>query len=49
MDDTSSSLKSVPFRLDKHVDYAAASVVSKMLIQKDIGNVTLFAFDAGWD
>ena len=29
------------------VDYQAGSVVSKQLIKKDIGNVTLFAFDEG--
>ena len=29
------------------VDYQKGSVVSKTLIKKDIGNVTLFAFDAG--
>jgi len=47
MNDNAASLKGVPFHLEKHVDYAAGSVVSKMLIQKDIGNITLFAFDAG--
>jgi quercetin dioxygenase-like cupin family protein len=47
MNDNAASLKGVPFHLEKHVDYATGSVVSKMLIQKDIGNITLFAFDAG--
>jgi len=47
MNDNAASLKGIPFHLEKHVDYAAGSVVSKMLIQKDIGNITLFAFDAG--
>lgn len=47
MSDNAERLKGVPFRLEKHVDYTAGSVVSKMLIQKDTGNITLFAFDAG--
>lgn len=47
MKDNAASLKGIPFHLEKHVDYTAGSVVSKMLIQKDIGNITLFAFDAG--
>jgi quercetin dioxygenase-like cupin family protein len=47
MNDNAANLKGIPFHLEKHVDYAAGSVVSKMLIQKDIGNITLFAFDAG--
>ena len=47
MNDNAASLKGIPFHLEKDVDYAAGSVVSKMLIQKDIGNITLFAFDAG--
>lgn len=47
MNDTAASLKGVPFQLEKHVDYAAGSVVSKMLIQKKTGNITLFGFDAG--
>jgi len=47
MNDNAASLKGIPFHLEKHVEYAAGSVVSKMLIQKDIGNITLFAFDAG--
>lgn len=29
------------------VDYREGSVVSKQIIKKDIGNVTLFAFDEG--
>ncbi len=47
MNDTAASIIGVPFQLEKHVDYAAGSVVSKMLIQKNTGNITLFAFDAG--
>jgi len=33
--------------LNALVDYAADSVVSKTLVDKDPGTVTLFAFDAG--
>jgi quercetin dioxygenase-like cupin family protein len=47
MKDEAAAPKGVPFHLEKHVDYAAFSVVSKMLIKKEIGNITLFAFDAG--
>lgn len=47
MSDDTGNLKGVPFQLEKHVDYASGSVVSKMLIKKEIGNITLFAFDAG--
>lgn len=47
MSETTSASKGVPFQLEKHVDYAVGSVVSKMLIKKEIGNITLFAFDAG--
>jgi quercetin dioxygenase-like cupin family protein len=47
MSDTSSAAKGKAFNLKASVDYAEGSVVSKTLIKKDIGNVTLFAFDAG--
>lgn len=33
--------------LDALIDYASDSVVSKTLVDKDPGTVTLFAFDAG--
>lgn len=36
-----------PVAIKKAVDYASNSVVSKMLIKKDTGNLTLFAFDKG--
>ncbi|MEI7906685.1 MAG: cupin domain-containing protein [Bacteroidota bacterium] len=35
------------FILSNSIDYAPGSVVSKMVIKKPTGNVTLFAFDAG--
>ena len=47
MRDTDSTIKGVPFNLQTQVDYADGSVVSKTLIQKETGTLTLFAFDAG--
>ena len=39
--------KGIPFNLENHVAYADGSVVSKTLLKKDIGNITLFSFDSG--
>jgi quercetin dioxygenase-like cupin family protein len=39
--------KSAPLNLRNYVDYSAGSVVSKTLVQKKTGTVTLFSFDAG--
>ncbi len=39
--------KGQAFHLEQFVDYATGSVVSKTLLKKEIGNLTLFAFDAG--
>lgn len=39
--------KSYVFNLAESVDYSAGSVVSKMVLKKDTGNITLFAFDNG--
>lgn len=36
-----------PAVLDKLIDYAADSVVSKTLLDKPVGTLTLFAFDQG--
>jgi quercetin dioxygenase-like cupin family protein len=47
MSDTSSAVKGKAFNLKQSVGYSDGSVVSKTLIKKDIGNVTLFAFDSG--
>ena len=47
MNDTIEKLKGVPFNLEQNVNYADGSVVSQTLLKKDIGNITLFAFDAG--
>ena len=35
------------FRLPDHIDYSDNSVVSKTIIKKETGTVTLFAFDKG--
>ncbi|MBN1842479.1 MAG: cupin domain-containing protein [Deltaproteobacteria bacterium] len=47
MNDQSSTLKGKAFNLEQFVDYAEGSVVSKILLKKEIGNITLFAFDKG--
>jgi len=47
MNDQSSTLKGKAFNLEQFVDYADGSVVSKILLKKEIGNITLFAFDKG--
>jgi quercetin dioxygenase-like cupin family protein len=47
MSDTSSTAKGVPFDAARHVAYIDGAVVSKTLIKKETGNVTLFAFEAG--
>ncbi len=47
MNDQSSTLKGKVFNLEQFVDYADGSVVSKTLLKKEIGNITLFAFDKG--
>lgn len=39
--------KGVPFSLADTVSYADGSVVSKTLLKKDVGNITLFSFDSG--
>lgn len=40
-------LKSKAIALEKLVEYQEGSVISRQIIKKDIGNVTLFAFDEG--
>lgn len=39
--------KGKAFNLENDVAYADGSVVSKTLLKKEIGNITLFAFDQG--
>jgi quercetin dioxygenase-like cupin family protein len=41
------NLSGIPFNLAKLVNYQKDSVVSKEIIRKDKGTVTLFAFDKG--
>src|SRR5512136_2116192 len=36
-----------PVCLAEYVQYAAGSIVSRALVQKPVGSITLFAFDAG--
>ena len=43
----STAPKGTAFHLKNFVAYADGSVVSKTLLKKEIGNLTLFAFDAG--
>jgi len=39
--------KGEPFNLAGHINYSPESVVSKTLLKKETGNITLFSFDAG--
>ena len=39
--------KGIPFNLEKEIEYADSSVVSKTLLNSLAGTVTLFSFDAG--
>ena len=47
MSSTMEQLKGVALDLAGFVDYAAGSVVSKTLLDKKTGTLTLFSFDAG--
>ena len=47
MTDHQSTAKGVAFKAADHVAYIDGAVVSKTLIKKEIGTVTLFAFEAG--
>ncbi len=47
MSEQSSTPKGEAFDLKSHIEYADGSVVSKTLIQKKTGTLTLFAFDQG--
>lgn len=46
-DNVTETTKGEPFTLADHVAYAQGSVVSKTLLQKDGGNITLFSFARG--
>jgi len=47
MNEPGDARKGTPFDLANHVPYAIGSVVSKTLLKKDTGNITLFSFDKG--
>jgi quercetin dioxygenase-like cupin family protein len=47
MKDDVSPERGIPFSLKEHIDYSPGSVVSKTLLKKDTGNLTLFSFDSG--
>ena len=43
----SADTKGTAFNLDRHIAYFDESVVSKTLLKKQTGSITLFAFEAG--
>ena len=47
MEEKTETKKGVPFSIADTVSYAGGSVVSKTLLKKDVGNITLFSFDSG--
>lgn len=47
MNDAMQTRKGVGFNLVEHIPYAIGSVVSKTLLKKDTGNITLFSFSKG--
>jgi len=47
MDDPIEEMKGTPFNPADAVDYSSGSVVSKTIVKKETGNITLFSFDAG--
>ena len=47
MEEKTEAEKSLPFSLADTVSYYGGSVVSKTLLKKDVGNITLFPFDSG--
>ena len=47
MEKSTGAPKGAAFNLVEDVLYAVGSVISKTLLKKDTGNVTLFSFDAG--
>jgi len=40
-------LKGTPLNLKEEITYAAGAVISKTLLKKETGNITLFSFDTG--
>jgi len=47
MKDENNSIKAKPIELAAFVKYSPDSVVSKTLLDKEVGTITLFAFDRG--
>lgn len=47
MNTTSETVKGEPFNLSENISYAISAVVSKTLLKRETGTVTLFSFDAG--
>ncbi|MEJ5357480.1 MAG: cupin domain-containing protein [Desulfobacterales bacterium] len=47
MTQDSTELRGVPRAAARLVEYAEGSIVSRTIVKRDTGNVTLFAFDAG--
>ena len=47
MNESKETPKGIPFNLSEDISYAIGSVVSKTMLKKDTGNITLFSFDAG--
>jgi len=43
----SEELKSIPIRLEDLIEYQEGAVVSREIIRKETGTVTIFAFDEG--
>lgn len=47
MTQDTTELRGVPLAAGRLVEYAEGSIVSRTIVKRDAGNVTLFAFDAG--
>ncbi len=47
MKNKANELKGQVFDLEQSIEYATGSVVSRTLLKKEAGNITLFAFDSG--
>jgi len=47
MNEKNDAVKGEPFNLGENIAYAIGAVVSKTLLNKKTGTVTLFAFDTG--
>jgi len=47
MTDVQNTASGIAFDLMTHVEYGTDAVVSKTLLKKEVGTITLFSFDAG--